>query len=218
MAEGWQLRRAGAAMTSRYLSAPPVLNSTTESCGLIEPSVDEPFDRGERGAAFRRGADALVPADREHAVDHRSIGDGQRRAAALADGAQDQEVADRARHAQPVGDRRRVLPRRRLLGALLERADDRRTALGLHRHHPRPRWRLHPADRLHLLERLPHADHAGAAAGRIDDPVGLLPVHLLGELVGHRLLAFDAVRLLQRRHVVPAERPAASRRRRGRRR
>ena len=44
----------------------------------------------------------------------------------------------------------------------------------------------------------------GAAAGRIDDPVGPAPVHLLGELVGHRLLAFDAVRLLERRHVVPA--------------
>ena len=60
-----------------------------------------------------------------------------------------------------------------------------------------------------LVERLPHADHAGAAAGRIDDPVRPLPVHLLGELVGHRLLAFDAIRLFQRRHVVPAERPAA---------
>ena len=32
---------------------------------------------------------------------------------------------------------------------------------------------------------------------------------LLGELVAHRLLAFDAVRLFQRRHVVPAERLAA---------
>ena len=30
---------------------------------------------------------------------------------------------------------------------------------------------------------------------------------LLGDLVAHRLLAFDAVRLLERRHVVPAERP-----------
>ena len=64
--------------------------------------------------------------------------------------------------------------------------------------------RIDPAERGHLGERLPHADHAGAAAGGIDDPVGQRPVELLRQLVAHRLLAFDAVRLLERRHVVPA--------------
>ena len=89
---------------------------------------------------------------------------------------------------------------------------------GLHRDHLRARAGRLPADALHFLERLPHADHAGAAAGRIDDPVGELPIELLAELVGHRLLAFDAIRLLQRRDVVPAERLALLGGDRGRRR
>ena len=59
-----------------------------------------------------------------------------------------------------------------------------------------------------LFESLPHADHPGASAGRIDDPVREVPIELLADLVGHRLLAFDAVRLLQSRDVVPAERLA----------
>ena len=63
--------------------------------------------------------------------------------------------------------------------------------------------------RFQLLEGLPHADHAGAAAGGIDDPVGERPVELFAELVGHRLLALDPIRLLQRRDIVPAERLAA---------
>ena len=197
------------ARTSRYFSAPPVLNSTTDSSRLDRAVGDEPLDRRQRGAAFGRGADAFVLADLQHAVDHRLVGDGDRGAAALAHRAQNQEVADRARHAQAVGDRRRALPRlapsrspcsnARTIGAQPSACTDtiRGRCAG-----------VDPADALDLLERLPHADHAGAAAGRIDDPVGPLPVHLLGELVGHRLLAFDAVRLLQRRHVVPAERPA----------
>ena len=38
---------------------------------------------------------------------------------------------------------------------------------------------------------------------------GSVQLELLGQLVAHRLLAFDAVRLLERRDVVPAERLAA---------
>src|SRR5437762_1981852 len=61
-----------------------------------------------------------------------------------------------------------------------------------------------PAEPLHLVERFPHADQAGPAAGRVDDDVGELPGEVLGELVAHRLLPLDAVRLLQRRDVEPA--------------
>src|SRR5689334_1391655 len=80
--------------------------------------------------------------------------------------------------------------------ALLERPDDWRTAFGLHRDHAGAPP-VDPSDRLHFGERLPHPDHAGAAAGRIDDPVGEPPLQLLGNLEPHRLLAFDAVWLLQ---------------------
>ena len=87
--------------------------------------------------------------------------------------------------------------------ALLKRLHDRRAALGLDRVHPRP-LRADEAHRLHLREGLPHADEAGAAAGRVEDRVGQRPVELLRDLVAHRLLALDAVGLLERRALVPA--------------
>ena len=59
------------------------------------------------------------------------------------------------------------------------------------------------AHRLQLLERLPHADEADAAAGGVDDDVRERALELLRQLVSHRLLAFDAVRLLQGRHLEP---------------
>ena len=69
----------------------------------------------------------------------------------------------------------------------------------------RGRFAADEADRLQLGERLPHADQAGAAAGRIEDDVRHLPAELLGKLEPHRLLAFDPVRLLQRRDIEPAD-------------
>src|SRR5205085_6514672 len=87
--------------------------------------------------------------------------------------------------------------------ALLERAHDGRAPCGLNRHHARP-LTPNPAQRLHLLERLPHADESGASARRVDDPVRQFPFELLGHLVAESLLALDAVRLLQSRNVEPA--------------
>ena len=130
----------------------------------------------------------------------------------VAHGPQDEEVADGARHAQAVGAGVRRSPR-----APLSRCPARRRARWARSRSActvtmRGRVALgDPADGLHLVEGLPHADQAGAAAGRIDDPVGQAPVELLGQLVAHRLLALDAVRLLQRRDVVPAQRFAAFR-------
>ena len=43
-----------------------------------------------------------------------------------------------------------------------------------------------------------------AAASGVEDGVGQFPIHLLGDLVAHRLLAFDAVRLFERADVEPA--------------
>ena len=57
-----------------------------------------------------------------------------------------------------------------------------------------------------LGEGLPHADDAGAAAGRVEDHVGQFPAELLGQFEAHRLLALDAVGLAQGRAVEPAER------------
>src|SRR5206468_10709462 len=103
------------------------------------------------------------------------------RAAALAYRAQDQEITDGLGHANTRRDRCRMLPPLGELVAVLEGADDRRAALGLDREHPRPLPPYQP-HRLQLVECLPHADEACAAAGRIEDRVWKLPAELLGEL------------------------------------
>src|SRR5262249_16785634 len=85
----------------------------------------------------------------------------------------------------------------------LKAFDNRRTPCRWHRDHPRP-LRSNPAQALHLLESLPHPDQPHAAAGRIDDRVGQLALELLPQLVGHRLLALDAVRFFESGDVKPA--------------
>ena len=99
----------------------------------------------------------------------------------------------------------RVLPARRMLDAVLPGLDHRRAARRLDDDHARP-LRADPADRLQFGKGLPHADDAGAAAGRIEDHVGDFPAELLGQLDPHRLFALDAIGLAQRRTVEPAER------------
>ena len=134
----------------------------------------------------------------------RLVGDRDGEAAALAHRAQDQEIADRLRHADAGRDRVRVLPARGMLDAVLVGAHHGRAAGRLHRDHARALL-ADEADRLELGERLPHADQSGAAAGRIEDHVRHLPAELFGEFEPHRLLAFDAVGLLQRGGVEPAD-------------
>src|SRR6185437_9857083 len=102
-------------------------------------------------------------------------------AAALPDRTHNKEVADRLRDTDAGRDRGGILPPFRELLALLECSDHRRTSFGLHRIHARP-LRADEADRLQLVEPLPHADEACAAAGRIEDRIGQLPAELLGEL------------------------------------
>ena len=58
-----------------------------------------------------------------------------------------------------------------------------RSAHSLRLHVTSAAARADPAQRLHLVERLPHPDQSGAAAGRIEDHVGQLPAELLGQLV-----------------------------------
>src|SRR5947199_334019 len=66
-------------------------------------------------------------------------------------------------HAQPRRVRRRVLPRRGRVGAVVEGLDDGRAALGLHGDHTRQRI-PDPAHRPQLLVALGDADEAGPAA------------------------------------------------------
>src|SRR5690606_41545100 len=59
------------------------------------------------------------------------------------------------------------------------------------------------AEYLHYDHVLLIAYQAGTAAGRIEDRIRHLPAELLGEFQPHRLLALDAVGLLQGRGVEP---------------
>src|SRR5712691_5048465 len=99
-----------------------------------------------------------------------------------------------------------MVPEFSAFAALLKRLDDRRAARRLHRDHPRT-LEPDPAHGLHLVESLPHPDQAHAAPGGIDDhvrqPRAPGASELLPQLVGHRLLALDAVRLLERGDVEP---------------
>jgi len=63
--------------------------------------------------------------------------------------------------------------------------------------------RRQPPQLAQFLKRLPHADQARAAASRIQNHVGELPVELLGQFQAHRLLALDAIRLLECREIEP---------------
>ena len=181
------------------------LNST-RALGLLHAAVRECRLVGRIGrAAFGAHQEAFLVRDFVDARLDRLVRHRDREAAALAHRAQDEKIADRLRHADARRDGVRILEARRVLFALLTGAHHRRAAFGLHRDHARP-LRADEADRLELGERLPHADQAGAAAGRVEDDVGQLPAELLGELQPHRLLAFDPVRLLQRGGVEPAGR------------
>ena len=88
------------------------------------------------------------------------------------------------------------------VGPGLERRDDRRAPGRLDADEPR-QVALDPAELARLGERLVDADQPDAAAGRVDDHVRHPPAELLGDLEAHRLLALDAVRLLERRHLEP---------------
>jgi hypothetical protein len=113
------------------------------------------------------------------------------------------EKPDRSRDAYARGNRACVDPRLGAFLATLEGANDRRTPGGLYRVHAGTPG-ADPAQALEFLERLPHADQSRAATRRIEDCIRQFPVKLFGELESHRLLAFDAIRLLQRGEIEPA--------------
>src|SRR4029077_1008527 len=171
--------------------------------------VDEALHRElmrtlERGGALGTHEEPFAHRGESHHRGDLVVGHLDRDAARLAEDPQHQEIAEGLGHPDAGGERRRIGPRLRLELVGVERLDDRRAPARLHRDEPRELVVLHPADLAQLLGRLPHADEPAPATGRIDDHVGKGPAGLLSDLEAHRLLAFDAVRLLQRRGVEPA--------------
>ena len=117
-----------------------------------------------------------------------------------------QGTAERVRHAHTVNLGRDVVPGLDLAFIGVEGFDDRTAAGGLHRDHARQRA-VQPANLLEFIEHFPHRNQADAAAGWKKDELGQAPAELFGEFEAHRLFAFHAVRLFQRRHVEPAHFP-----------
>src|SRR5262249_17281442 len=114
-----------------------------------------------------------------------------------------QGVTQRFGNTESRRDGMRVIPKSATRLVLFEPSNNRRAPFGLNGDHLRTA-RSDPTELLHLVEGLPHTDHAYAAASRIKDSVGQLPAHLFRDFVSHRLLAFDAVRLFECADVEPA--------------
>ena len=127
----------------------------------------------------------------------------QRGAAAFPHGVQDQEITDRLGDADAHGGGLGVDPFFGEAGAVLVSLDDGGAAFRLDGEHFRA-FRADPAELFHLVESLPHANQAGAAAGRVEDGVGHPPAELGGEFQAHCFLAFDPVGLLEGRDIKPA--------------
>src|SRR5438309_543857 len=156
----------------------------------------------EGAPAFGTEEKTLALARELHPIRDLLIADRQGSPPGLTKGSKNDEISKRLRDADSGGERPGVGPRLGFVEPLGERIDDRRAAARLRRDEP---WffLVEPADRAELVERLPHADEADAATGRVHDHVGHAPPELFGELEPHRLLALDAIRLPQRRRVVP---------------
>src|ERR1700674_585487 len=99
-------------------------------------------------------------------VSHRNGG-----SAALSYRLQDEVIAEGVRYTDPAGDGLRVLPTLGVGRTCLEGTDDRGAARRLDDDKSRPSL-PDPAELRHLRYRLPHADDACSATGRVDDHIG----------------------------------------------
>ncbi|MCK7527051.1 MAG: hypothetical protein MZV64_60305 [Ignavibacteriales bacterium] len=98
----------------------------------------------------------------------------------------------------------RIDPKIAELRTALERLDDRRAAVRLHRHHARTICLLQPAQCLQFGKRLPHPHETRASAGGINDHIRQCPIEGFRQFIPHDLLAFYTIRLLERGEVEPA--------------
>src|ERR1035437_1073223 len=157
---------------------------------------------GDAAAALRRGVDSARGREMERRGVDLVFRRPERAAVALPDRAKGPAITERARHPQSGRVRRGIFPRRGAIRAFVERAHERHATLRLRDDHLRLlRVLRQPSPFDHLADRLPDADRALAAAGRIDDRVGQPPAELFGDFVAHRLHPLDAIRLTHRRDV-----------------
>ena len=192
-----------------------MLSTTTSSSAPSQPDVSQPAHGRHGRGTLRRHEHALQPSGDRQVGQQFLVVDRDRRAAGAPDRVEHEEVAS-------------------ALGTLIPKATVCASAQGSDSRAPASKARTigaHPVDCTdtsrgsvagdpaqleQLAQRLVDADQPHAATGGIDDHVGHPPAELLGDLEAHRLLALDAVRLLERGNVEPVARrsprlPATSR-------
>src|SRR5262249_2652082 len=115
---------------------------------------------------------------------------------ALTDSTQHEKVAQSFRNAQAARDGACVCAELAEFRLFFERADDRRTTLGLNGNHFGA-FGADPSEFLEFFEWLPHAHPSNTATSGIENPIRQIPAKLFGSLKTHRFLAFNAIRLLK---------------------
>src|SRR5438067_11431375 len=150
----------------------------------------EQLDGGPGGRPFRTSVETDVASDLGLSVQNVSVAHDDRGAARVPYGLQHQVVANGRGDPNAGGDRGGARPWLGVVGAVLERPDERRAPGGLDDHDLRP-GRADPPKLLELVEGLRHANDAGAAAGWKDDHVGQgveAPAAFFGQLEPDGLL------------------------------
>jgi hypothetical protein len=145
---------------------------------------------------FRTDRQALAPHPDLHPLANAGLFDRDGSATAGPHGVEDHEVTHRRRHANAAGDGSCVGEQLGEPLAAIERPHNWGTTIGLHGDHTGPACVVEPAEPFEFLKRLPHTDQSGATAGGVENDVGQGPTELLSQFQAHRLLPFDAVRLL----------------------
>src|ERR1051326_8764202 len=171
MAALYVTERVHPALTSTAILVSPCVENDDTLAARDLAAVAQHLQGDECGSRLRPGVDPLTTPDFRCGRFDRGLVDGNGASLRVADRPEHQEISDRTRDAQPPRARVWRLPFRRFLESLLIRANHWRAAGRLHAEHPWP-LAADPAEALHLVERLPHADEARAAAGRVEDDVG----------------------------------------------
>src|SRR4029077_4397139 len=121
---------------------------------------------GEAGGSFGRDKETLGGSHFTRDTDHFVISNGNRAAVRLTKDIQNQEIADRFWNTQTRSNCVRVWKFPSAFLSRVERANDWRATSGLHGDHARTLC-PDPAQRLHFIERFPHSNEPGPAAGGI---------------------------------------------------
>src|SRR5579872_5801668 len=154
----------------------------------VEESRLAKFTVGSQGCcALRCGENCLDSSPVLQSINDFIIGHGQGHSTALLQDIEDEVVAVGFRHAKACCYSRSVWPELRVVAAFVPGFRNGSAARRLYNDHLWALW-SDPAEFLHFVEGLPHADQTDSTPGGIDDALRHAPTQLFGHLVAHGLL------------------------------